>query len=202
MTKTRRAQPHWWNKGLSWRALNWRLPVRSVNGSGVTGLVVHRDGQYGWSNRDWVSGAPAERDFHFGLDVIGWITDSGATLPLDNRIVCCSPLEGTTSFVGPDEHGHMAVVLRHSPDDVVRRRFSFIGDLEEVYVERGEQVPAGLPLGRPYVFRKNYRFFHFGIGYEIAGTEKRRRVYINPAFSIDGRLEIRERIPFPSNRST
>ena len=49
--------------------------------------------------------------------------------------------------------------------------------------------------------REDYRFFHFGIGYEIEGREQWNRIYINPGFSIDGNIEVRGRIPWTSQRS-
>ena len=167
----------------------------------VAGIVVHQRGQFGWNRGDWVNGGSRERSFHFGLDVIGWISESGECLPLSKQIVCCSPLEGVATFVEPDEHNHLSVILRHSSARAGRRRFSFFGDLEDVRIRKGQSVSAGSPLGRPMKLREDYRFFHFGIGYEIEGREQWNRIYINPGFSIDGNIEVRGRIPWTSQRS-
>jgi hypothetical protein len=197
--KVARAKPDWWGTDLPWRALRWRLPLQSVDGHAVVGIVVHRNGQYGWSHEDWVNGRRGELAFHYGLDVIGWIADSGSSLPLNKGIVCCSPLEGVATCVEPDEHKHLSVVLRHSSAHRGRRRFSFFGDLEDVYIKKGHKVIAGASIGRPCLLWKNHRFFHFGIGYEIEEKPEWNRIYINPTFSIDGRIEIRGRIPWTAS---
>jgi len=192
--KSRR--PEWWDTGLPWRALRWQLPVACMGQHAVAGIVVHEKGQYGWNRGDWVNGGSRERSFHYGLDVIGWISDSGVSLPLSKQIVCCSPLEGIVTFVGPDEHNHLAVVLRHSSARAGRRRFSFFGDLEELYIKEGQKVIAGSKLGRPSTLREDYHFFHFGIGYETEGKVEWNKTYINPSFSIGGEIQIRRRIPW------
>jgi hypothetical protein len=186
----------WWDTVLPWRALRWQLPVISMEKDAVAGIVVHERGQYGWNQGDWVNGGSRERSFHFGLDVIGWISDAGVSLPLSKQIVCCSPLEGVVTFVGPDEHDHLAVLLRHSAARAGRRRFSFFGDLEEIHIKKGQRVIPGSRLGRPSKLREDYRFFHFGIGYETEGREEWNRIYINPSFSICGKIQIRRRIPW------
>jgi hypothetical protein len=191
-----RRKPEWWDTGLPWRAVRWQLPVVSMEEHTVAGIVVHEKGQYGWNRGDWVNGGSRERSFHYGLDVIGWISDSGVSLPLTKQILCCSPLEGVVTFVGPDEHDHLAVVLRHSAARDGRRRFSFFGDLEEVHIKKGQRVRAGSRLGRPSKLREDYRFFHFGIGYETEGKELWNKIYINPGFSIGGKIQIRRKIPW------
>ena len=194
-------KPAWWDTGMPWRALRWQLPVANEEPQVVAGIVVHQRGQFGWNRGDWVNGGSRERSFHFGLDVIGWISGSGECLPLSKQIVCCSPLEGVATFVEPDEHKHLSVILRHSSARAGRRRFSFFGDLEDVRIRKGQGVSAGSPLGRPMKLHEDYRFFHFGIGYEIEGREQWNRIYINPGFSIDGNIEVRGRIPWTSQRS-
>jgi hypothetical protein len=114
-------------------------------------------------------------------------------------MVCLSVVEGVVGRVESYEHSLLSVLLRHSSARAGRRRFSFFGDLEEVHIKKGRKVAAGASLGRPCLLRKNYRFFHFGIGYEIEGKEEWNRVYINPGFSIDGRIEVRGRIPWPGS---
>ena len=190
---TAKAKLEWWETSLPWRSLGWHLPLASLDERKAIGLVVHRRGQFGWSQGDWVSGSRGERSFHFGLDIIGWIAESGQSLPLSRDIVCCSPLEGVATIVEPDEHNHRSVVIRHSSASARRRRFSFFGDLEEIRVKKGQKVAAGAPLGRPCLLRnRGHRFFHFGMGYELEGKTEWHRLYINPRFSIEGAIEVAE----------
>jgi hypothetical protein len=186
----------WWSTTLPWRSLNWRLPVASVKHQNVSGIVVHRQGQYGRNRGDWVSGDRLEEGFHFGLDIIGWIGDSGLSQPLDGRVVCGSPLEGIVEYVEQDEHDHLSVVVTHSSVRAKRVRFSFFGDLEKVYVKKRQKVGAGAPLGRPYELDRRFRFFHFGIGYAVRVKGEWQRYYIDPRPSIDGKIEIRGRVPW------
>jgi hypothetical protein len=188
---TRRIVNEWWGTALPWRALSWHLPIIGVHGDVVTGIVVHEQGQYGWNVGDWVAGEGRQRDYHFGLDIVGWLGDSERSHPLDKRVVCGSPLRGIVDYVQPDEHDHLSVVIRHSSVRAARRRFSFFGDLEEVHVKKGQEVDAGSSLGRPCRLRGTHRFFHFGIGYEVALRGQWRRFYVNPAPSIDGQIEVR-----------
>lgn len=188
-------RPPWWSTLLPWRALSSHLPIATVPENKVTGLVVHRQGRYGWNKGNWVDGDPSGYAVHYGLDIIGWAGDSGLH-PLQTEIVCCSPIEGVVAWVGPDEHGYPSINLRHSSRVAQRRRFSFFGDLEELYVKAGETVSAGKPLGRPCLFRKNCRFFHFGMGYEIRRNGKWQDVFIDPGPVIPGRLEVRPTLPW------
>lgn len=188
-------RPPWWNTLLPWRALSSHLPIATVPKNKVTGLVVHRQGRFGWNKGNWVDGDPSGYAVHYGLDIIGWAGDSGLH-PLQTEIVCCSPIEGVVAWVGPDEHGYPSINLRHSSRVAQRRRFSFFGDLEELYVKAGETVSAGKPLGRPCLFRKNCRFFHFGMGYEIRRNGKWQDVFIDPGPVIPGRLEVRPTLPW------
>lgn len=188
-------RPQWWNTLLPWRALGVHLPVATVPRNKVTGIVVHRQGQYGWNQGNWVDGDPSGYAVHYGLDVIGW-ADGPEVHLLRTKIVCCSPIEGVVAWVGPDEHGNPSINLRHSPRTADRRRFSFFGDLEEVFVEAGQSVSAGEALGRPCLFRKSCRFFHFGMGYEIRRNGKWQDVFINPGSLMPGTIEIRPRLPW------
>lgn len=188
-------RPPWWNTLLPWRALSPHLPIATVPKNKVAGIVVHRQGQYGWNKGNWVDGDPSGYAVHYGLDIIGWAGDSGL-YPLQTEIVCCSPIEAVVAWAGPDEHGHPSINLRHSSRVAQRRRFSFFGDLEELFVKAGETVSASQPLGRPCLFRKRCRFFHFGMGYEIRRNGKWQDVFIDPGPVIPGRIEVRPTLPW------
>lgn len=188
-------RPLWWNTLVPWRALDARLPVSTLPKNKATGLVVHRQGQYGWNKGNWVDGDPNGYAVHYGLDIIGWAGASGL-YPLQTDIVCCSSIEGVVAWVGPDEHGNPSINLRHSPRTADRRRFSFFGDLEVVFVKAGQSVSAGEPLGRPCLFHKKCRFFHFGMGYEIRRNGKWQDVFIDPGRVIPGHIEVRPTLPW------
>lgn len=185
----------WWNGLLPWRALSPKLPVATVPTNNVTGLVVHRQGQYGWNTGNWVNGDPDGEAVHYGLDIIGWVGHSGPH-PLDKHSVCCSPLEGVVAWVGADEHGYPSMNLRHSSRVAGRRRFSFFGDLDEVYVKAGQSVSAGTLLGRPAPFREGCRFFHFGMGYEVRRNGKWQDVFIDPGAAMKAAIVVRSALPW------
>ena len=188
-------RPAWWNSLTPWRALQPCLPIATLLRNRVTGLVVHRQGRFGWNRGNWVNGDPDGYAVHYGLDIIGWV---GGSQPhfLDKRVVCCSPLAGVIAWVGADEHGYPSINLRHSSRVADRRRFSFFGDLEEVYVKAGQDVSAGTPLGRPTPFRRNCRFFHFGMGYEVRPNGKWQDVFIDPAPPMRARIVVQSDLPW------
>lgn len=188
-------RPQWWNTLLPWRALGARLPVTTSGRREVTGLVVHRQGRYGWNKGNWVNGDPSGWAVHYGLDIIGWLSNSELHR-LDGKSICCSPLEGVVAWVGPDEHGQLSINLRHSSRSAERRRFSFFGDLQKVFVKAGQTVSAGTPLGLPNPFRQGYRFFHFGMGYEIRQNGKWRDIFINPGSLVPGNIVVRPELPW------
>jgi hypothetical protein len=179
---------------LPWRSIRLQSPVATRKLHKVTGLVVHRQGQFGLNRGDWVNGDRNGTAFHHGLDVIGWIGESGVN-PLDDQTVCCSPLHAVVDFVGPDEHEQPSIVLRHSSIRSKRIRFSFFGDLEEIYVKERQEIPENTPLGRPSLFRNKTRFFHFAIGYELSHQERSWDSFVNPCSSLDGKIAVRGRMP-------
>lgn len=187
--------PSWWSSLLPWRALSPHLPLTTARKSRVTGIVVHKQGRYGWTKGNWVDGDPDGWAVHYGLDIIGWVSDCDLQL-LNEQSICCSPLPGVIAWTGPDEHGYPSINLRHSPRNAERRRFSFFGDLEEVFVKAGDRVTAGTPLGRPAPFRKNCRFFHFGVGYEVRRNGQWQDVFINPCPFMPGRIVVRPELPW------
>ena len=194
-------RPPWWSTLLPWRALGAVLPLATLPKNKATGLVVHRQGQYGWSKGNWVTGDPEGDAVHYGLDVIGWVSTAERSSAaeahlLDQHTICCSPLAGLIAWVGPDEHGYPSINLWHSSRQAERRRFSFFGDLEEVYVKAGQSVAAGTPLGRPAPLRKNCRFFHFGMGYEIRRNGRWQDVYINPGPVLPGKIVVKNELPW------
>ena len=188
-------RPPWWNTLLPWRALSPHLPLATLPKNKVTGLVVHRQGQFGWNKGNWVDGDPEGYAVHYGLDVIGWVGNSELHL-LDKQAICCSPLQGVVVWIGPDEHGQPSIILRHSPRDAERRRFSFFGDLEDVYVKAGESVSTGSFLGRPYPLGKKWRFFHFAIGYEVRLKGKWQDVFIDPGPPLGGTIVVQRELPW------
>lgn len=188
-------RPWWWNKLLPWRDLTPRLPLATVPKNRVKGLVVHRQGQYGWNTGNWVTGEAEGEAVHYGLDIIGWLGGSGPH-SLDQNSICCSPLEGVVAWVGPDEHGYPSINLRHSSRVAGRRRFSFFGDLAEVYVRVGQSVSAGTPLGRPAPFREGCRFFHFALGYEVRRNGKWLDVFIDPGPCLRRPIVVRPALPW------
>lgn len=187
--------PAWWKSLRSWRALGPCLPLATMPRNRVTGIVVHRQGQYGLNSGNWVTGEPDGESNHFGWDVIGWVGGSSLHF-LDDRIVCCSPMDGLVAWVGADEHGQPSMNLRHSPRNAERRRFSFFGDLDDVYVKAGQRIRTGTPLGRPGVFKQRCRFFHFGMGYEVRRNGKWHDVFINPGPAINAKIAVRPRLPW------
>ena len=191
----RQQKPQWWDNLLPWRALRPFLPLATLSGPKVTGLVVHRQGQYGKNQGNWVTGDPAGETSHFGLDIIGWIGNSRAHV-LNPSVVCCSPIDGLVAWTGKDEHGYPSINMLHSSRKAERRRFSFFGDLEEVYVRAGQLVTAGAPLGRPAIFRRNCRFFHFGMGYEIRRDGKWHDIFINPDPTLKTKIIVRSNLPW------
>jgi hypothetical protein len=188
-------RPQWWTTTLPWRALKLQSPVTTMKPGKVTGIIIHKQGQFGLNRGDWVNGDRSGKAFHRGLDVIGWIGEDGLN-PLDKRTVCCSPLHAIVLFVGPDQHGHPSVVLRHSSPRAERIRFSFFGDLEEVYVKEGQEIAVNTSLGLPCRFRGKYRFFHFGIGYEISRNGKSLDSYVNPRSSLEVKVAVQGRMPW------
>jgi hypothetical protein len=191
-------KPSWWTSLLPWRALTPHLPVATLPKNKVTGLVVHRQGRFGWNKGNWVDGDPDGYSVHYGLDIIGWIGNSELHL-LDKQSVCCSPLQGVVAWVGPDEHGQPSINLRHSSRLARRRRFSFFGDLEEVYVEAGQSVCSGTPIGRPHRLRERCRFFHFGVGYEVRRNGKWHDVFIDPGPVLNGPIVVQRDLPWRSS---
>jgi hypothetical protein len=190
-------KPLWWNSLLPWRTLKPCLPLATVSGATVAGLVVHRQGQYGENQGNWVDGDPTGYATHFGLDIIGWLANSEPHVHiLDKQIVCCSPLDGVIAWTGADEHGSPSINMLHSSRTAKRRRFSFFGDLEEVYVRAGQRVSAGTPLGRPCVFKRRCRFFHFGMGYEIRRNGKWCDIFIDPGPALKARIVVRPNLPW------
>lgn len=187
--------PLWWNSSLPWRALGPGLPVATTGKIAVAGIVVHRQGRFGWNRGNWVDGDPSGYAVHYGLDIIGWLGDSRLH-QLDKKSICCSPLDGVVAWVGLDEHGYPSINLRHSSRLSQRRRFSFFGDLEEVYVKAGQYLSAGTPLGVPCPFRKQARFFHYGLGYEVRQSKKWRDVFIDPTPSLPGIVVFRPQLPW------
>lgn len=192
------SRPLWWNTLLPWRALGCHLPVATTDKRQVTGLVVHRQGRYGWNQGNWVDGDPSGWAVHYGLDVIGWLNKSEPHR-LDGKSICCSPADGVVAWVGADEHGQASMNLRHSSRTAERRRFSFFGDLQDVYVKAGQRVSAGTPLGRPNPFRQGWRFFHFGMGYEIRRGGKWQDVFINPGPLLPGNIITRRELPWKTD---
>lgn len=187
-------KPTWWNTRLPWRALNPQLPVANSLQKPVTGIVVHPQGRYGWNRGNWVDDDPEGYAVHYGLDIIGWLGSSGSR-PLDKHSICCSPAQGIVAWTGPDEHGFASIIVRHSARSMDRRRFSFFGDLEEVFVKKGQEVERGTPLGPPLHLRRKGRFFHFSLGYEIRRNGRWQDVFIDPGFSLNGKIVVRR--PFP-----
>src|SRR5215471_11991403 len=194
-------RPSWWNTLLPWRAIGPHLPVATVPDNKVTGIVVHRQGRFGWNKGNWVDGDPEGEAVHYGLDIIGWVGNSKLHV-LDQQSVCCSPLQGVVAWVGPDEHGHPSINLRHSSRVAERRRFSFFGDLEEVFVKAGQSISVGTPLGRPCRFRGKCRFFHYGMGYEVRQNGKWQDVFIDPGPSLPGTLVVQRELPWKTARRT
>ena len=188
-------KPSWWSSLLPWRALNPQLPVATTSKHPVTGIVVHRQGRFGWTKGDWVNGSPDGYAVHYGLDIIGWTSDSDLHF-LDKESICCSPLPGLVAWVGPDEHGYPSINLWHSSRVAERRRFSFFGDLEKVYVKAGQRVGAGTALGRPAPLRGKCRFFHFGIGYEVRRNGKWHDVFIDPSPLLPGAIVVQRELPW------
>lgn len=180
---------------LPWRALSVHLPLGTTRKSQMTGIVVHRQGRYGWNKGNWVDGDPEGWAVHYGLDIIGWVNNSALHL-LDKHSICCSPLAGVVAWTGLDEHGYPSINMRHSSRTAERRRFSFFGDLDEVYVKAGQRVQVGTPLGRPAPFRRNCRFFHFGMGYEVRRNGKWRDVFIDPSPLLPGAIVVRRELPW------
>src|SRR5215469_12063481 len=90
--------PPWWNTLLPWGALSPCLPVATVRKTPVTGIVVHRQGRYGWNKGNWVEDDPEGHAVHYGLDIIGWVGNSEPHL-FDNQSICCSPLAGVVAWV-------------------------------------------------------------------------------------------------------
>ena len=84
-------KPLWWNNLFPWRALNPQLPVATLPENLATGLVVHCQGQYGWNTGNWVDGDPSGEAVHYGLDIIGWVGNTGPHA-LDEQSICCSTL--------------------------------------------------------------------------------------------------------------
>lgn len=199
MNQVSMEKPLWWNKLLPWRRLSPLLPIATVPNNQVTGLVVHRQGRYGWNTGNWVDDDPEGEAVHYGLDIIGWVGTSGLHL-LDRHIICCSPVEGVVAWVGADEHGYPSMNLRHSSRVAARRRFTFFGDLEEVFVEAGQRISAGTPLGRPAPFRKGGRFFHFGMGYEVRRNGKWQDVFIDPGPCLRSPIVVRPDLPWKERR--
>ena len=140
---------------------------------------MHREGQFGWATGDWVNEKDGGRDFHYGWDVVGWIGASRRGRLLDDELRCRPPLEGVVQHVGKDEHNELCVVVRHSPATARLRRFTFFGDLEQVYVKPGQKVSTRTALGLPLRF-KRHRFFHFAMGYEVYSGGKRDDIYVDP----------------------
>lgn len=192
-------QPLWSNSLLPWRALKPCLPLAHVSGTRVAGLVVHRQGRYGENQGNWVDGDPSGYATHFGLDIIGWLANSEPHV-LDKQIVCCSPFDGVVTWTGADEHGCPSINLLHSSRTAKRRRFSFFGDLEEVYIRAGQRVTSGTPLGRPGVFKQKWRFFHFGMGYEIRRNGKWHDIFIDPGPTLKARIVVRTNLPWQASR--
>lgn len=185
----------WWHIALPWGALRPQLPVANIRRGAVKGLVVHRQGQYGWNSGNWVNGDPAGTAFHYGLDIIGWLGANGKIFSLNDHVICCCPLEGVVYWIGKDEHGDQSIIIHHSPVRAERRRFSFFGDLEEVYVKKGQRIAAGVPVGRPCRIFGASCFFHFAIGYEVRVDGKRRDYFVNPGRSLPGRIIARATMP-------
>lgn len=185
----------WWHTALSWGALHPQLPIANTRRIPVKGLVVHRQGQYGWNNGNWINGDPEGTAFHYGLDIIGWLGENGKIFSLDDRAICCCPLEGVVHWIGKDEHGDQSIIIHHSPVRAKRRRFSFFGDLEEVYVKKGQRIRANIPVGRPCRIFGATRFFHFAMGYEVRVDGKWRDYFVNPGASLPGRIVARATMP-------
>jgi hypothetical protein len=185
----------WWSTLLPWGALHPQLPLATSGNGKVKGLVVHRQGQYGYNSGNWVDGDPEGTAFHYGLDVIGWLGEKGKAFSLDDRVVCCCPLEGVVYWIGKDEHGDQSIIIHHSPTHARRRRFSFFGDLEEVFVKKGQKIAANTPVGRPCKIFGEKRFFHFAMGYEVRVNGKRRDYFVNPGASLPGKVVARATMP-------
>jgi hypothetical protein len=190
----------WWHTLLPWGALQPQLPLATTSNGKVEGLVVHRQGQYGWNSGNWVNGDKDGTAFHYGLDIIGWLGDGGKCYGLDDDVVCCCPLEGVVHWIGKDEHGDQSVIIHHSPTRAKRRRFSFFGDLEEVFVKTGQRIGANFPVGRPCKIFGESRFFHFAMGYEVRVDGKWRDYFVNPGRSLPGRVVARGLKPGDQNR--
>lgn len=187
--------PEWWDGLRPWRALNPLLPIGNRRGPAVTGIVVHSQGRFGRNKGNWVAGDSQGHARHFGLDIIGWMGDDGPH-PLETLTVCRSPIDGVVAWVGADEHGHTSINMRHSPRNAERRRFSFFGDLERVYVKTGQRVSAGTWLGMPCLFRKGCRFFHFAMGYEVKRNGKWHDIFIDPGAALRAKIMLRPELPW------
>lgn len=73
--------------------------------------------------------------------------------------------------------------------------FHRFGDLEEVYVKKGQRILANIPVGRPSRIFGTTRFFHFAMGYEVRVDGKWRDYFVNPGASLPGRIVARAAMP-------
>jgi len=175
-----------WDSNVPWKRLEVGFPLQHERGE-IARIVAHRRGTFGWQYGDWVSKRPFGRQFHKGVDLVGWIDPKGKEHSLKGTL-CLAAFDGLVDYIGDDEDEQPSVVLRHSSIGEMRYRISFFGDLSELFVKKaGQRVKRGQPIGRPGRAPNGRHFTHFSIGYRpVEGVLRKDDYFVDPFSLIPG----------------
>ena len=103
------ARPGMASSSVPWKRLEVGFPLQPERGE-IAKIVAHRRGTFGWQNGDWVSKRPLGRQFHNGVDIVGWMDPKGKEHSL--RGTLCIARSTAVDYAVDDEHEQPSVVLR------------------------------------------------------------------------------------------